>query len=60
MTHVMESGTDLDDLLGGLADDLAAYEVAGDPDRGTDEQSTEERPPLVRPMAGLTSPAWYA
>ena len=52
MTHVLDIGTDLDDLLASIGDLAAAPEVVGQDD-------AEERPPLVRPGAGLTTPAWY-
>ena len=54
MTHVLDIGTDLDDLLATIGDpttdtDLGPVVVA----------DAAERPPLVRPMAGLTTPVWY-
>jgi hypothetical protein len=58
MTHVMDIGTDLDDLLGRLADDLAAAEAIAAERTTTD--TDDDRGPLVRPMAGLTAPVWYA
>ena len=59
MTHVMDIGTDLDDLLGRLAGDLTDDRAQ----RATahiDEETTDDRGPLVRPLAGLTSPVWYS
>jgi hypothetical protein len=55
MTHVMDIGTDLDDLLGRLADDLAGSGAAD-----VQADTTDDRGPLVRPLPGLTSPVWYS
>ena len=54
MTHVLDIGTDLDDLLASIGDltlDPTSETVTAD--------DAAERPPLVRPGAGLTTPAWY-
>lgn len=54
MTHVLDIGTDLDDLLASIGD--LTLDTASDAATADD---AEERPPLVRPGAGLTTPAWY-
>ena len=60
MAHVLDIGTDLDDLLASIGD------LALDPGRDTPAETDAgtaadiaELPPLVRPGAGLTTPAWY-
>lgn len=54
MTHVLDIGTDLDDLLATIGD------LTADADPGTvTVDDAAERPPLVRPMAGLTTSVWY-
>jgi hypothetical protein len=55
MTHVLDIGTDLDDLLASIGD------LTVDPTTDSDTVAVDdaERPPLVRPGAGLTTPAWY-
>jgi hypothetical protein len=58
MTHVLDIGTDLDDLLAAIGDlglTLDADTAAGTPTAA----DVAARPPLVRPGAGLTTPAWY-
>jgi hypothetical protein len=60
MTHVMDIGTDLDDLLGRLADDLAAYDATSAVDDAVGSATADDRGPLVRPMPGLTTNVWYA
>jgi len=59
MTHVTDLGPDLDDLLGRLADDFSGH-LAGRSNADLAEETVDDRGPLVRPMAGLTSPVWYA
>ena len=56
MTHVLDIGTDLDDLLATIGDLTLDTDTDTDTDTVTD---AAERPPLVRPGAGLTTPAWY-
>ena len=58
MAHVLDIGTDLDDLLASIGD------LTLDTDTDTDTEAetaadAAELPPLVRPGAGLTTPAWY-
>jgi hypothetical protein len=56
MAHVLDIGTDLDDLLASIGD------LTLDTDTDTPAETaagTAELPPLVRPGAGLTTPAWY-
>ncbi len=59
MTHVMDIGTDLDDLLGRLAGDLTDNRARGRP-----STSMRRRPTTAArscgPLAGLTSPVWYS
>lgn len=58
MTHVLDIGTDLDDLLASIGD--LTLDPTGDTGTGTvTDDGAAERPPLVRPGAGLTTPAWY-
>lgn len=55
MTHVLDIGTDLDDLLASIGDLTLDTET----DDTVTAADAAERPPLVRPGAGLTTPAWY-
>lgn len=58
MTHVLDIGTDLDDLLASIGD--LTVDTSTDTETGTaTDDDAAERPPLVRPGAGLTTPAWY-
>ena len=52
MTHVLDVDQDLDALVGHL-------DHAGDEAHSVSEPAQDERPPLVRPLAGLTTPVWY-
>jgi hypothetical protein len=64
MAHVLDIGTDLDDLLASIGDltlDTDSDAVAG---TGTvidydTAAGAAVLAPLVRPGAGLTTPAWY-
>ena len=60
MAHVLDIGTDLDDLLSSIGD--LALDPGSDTPAETDAGTAAdiaELPPLVRPGAGLTAPAWY-
>ena len=58
MAHVLDIGTDLDDLLASIGDLTLDTETPA----GTAADAAAdaaELAPLVRPGAGLTTPAWY-
>lgn len=53
MTRVLDLATDLEDLVGPI--DAIDVEAAVD----VTPAAGDDRPPLVRPLAGLTTPVWY-